>query len=107
MDLLVHNLVDLLHVVEHLVRLVIQSIKLLLVIFELNLTTEHLLARVVLFDLHLDFLQDLLLVRVDFRCVQVRVLMLSVVVGDRLLAFNHYRASELLDIPREGLSEHF
>jgi len=103
-DLLVHNLVDLFHVVEHLVRLVIQSIKLPLVVLELDLATEHLLARGVLFYLHLDLLQDLLLVRIHLRCVQVRVLVLPVVVGDCLLAFNHYGTSELLDIPREGLS---
>ena len=62
MDLLVDNLVDLLHVVKHLIGLVIQSVKLLFIVFELNLATEHLLPRVVLFDLHFDSFQDFLLI---------------------------------------------
>ena len=106
MDLLVDNLVDLLHVVEHLVRLLVEQVKLLLVAFQLDLTTVHLLTGVVLLGLLLDALQDLLLVVLALAWVQVRVLVLLVVVlesGNSLLL---HGAAELLDVATEGLSEH-
>ena len=106
MDLLVDNLVDLLHVVEHLVRLLVEQVKLLLVAFQLDLTTVHLLTGVVLLGLLLDALQDLLLVVLALARVQVRVLVLLVVVlesGNSLLL---HGAAELLDVATEGLSEH-
>ena len=106
MDLLVDNLVDLLHVVEHLVRLLVEQVKLLLVAFQLDLTTVHLLTGVVLLGFLLDALQDLLLVVLALAWVQVRVLVLLVVVlesGNSLLL---HRAAELLDVATEGLSEH-
>ena len=43
-NLLVDNLVDLFHVVEHLISLLVEQIKLLLVSLQLDLTTIHLLA---------------------------------------------------------------
>ena len=106
MDLLVDNLVDLLHVVEHLVRLLVEQVKLLLVAFQLDLTTVHLLTGVVLLGFLLDALQDLLLVVLALAWVQVRVLVLLVVVlesGNSLLL---HGAAELLDVATEGLSEH-
>ena len=66
----------------------------------------HLHARVILLDLLLDAVQDLLPVAGGLRWIQLRILMLSVVALDRLLAFVLNRATEVLDITRERLSEH-
>ena len=66
----------------------------------------HLHARVILLDLLLDAVQDLLPVAGGLRWIQLRVLMLSVVALDCLLAFIFDRATEVLDITRERLSEH-
>ena len=61
-DLLIDNLVDVLHVVEHLVSLVIQGVKLHLIVLQLDLATVHLLARIVLLSLRVDALKNLTLV---------------------------------------------
>ena len=106
MDLLVDNLVDLLHVVEHLVRLLVEQVKLLLVAFQLDLTTVHLLTGVVLLGFLLDALQDLLLVVLALARVQVRVLVLLVVVLESGNSLLFHGAAELLDVATEGLSEH-
>ena len=105
-DLLVNNLVDLLHVVEHFVSLVIQRIELALVALQLLLPTVHLLTRVIFIDALLNTLHDLLLVRCCLRCVEVRVLMFAIVALDGLLAFDLDWAAEFLDVARERLSEH-
>ena len=44
MDLLIDNLVDVFHVVEHLVGLLVELVELRLVVFELDLPTVHLLS---------------------------------------------------------------
>lgn len=62
MNLLVDNLVDLFHVVEHLISLVIKRVKLLLVALQLDLPVVHLLAGVVFLNFLLDSLQNLLFV---------------------------------------------
>ena len=92
--------------VEHLVSLVIQCIELALVALQLLLTAVHLLTRVVLIDALLNTLHDLLLVRCCLRCVQVRVLMLTVVALDSFLTLDLDWAAELLDVTRERLSKH-
>ena len=92
--------------VEHLVSLVIQCIELALVALQLLLTAVHLLTRVVLIDAFLNTLHDLLLVRCRLGCVQVRVLMLTVVALDSFLTLDLDWAAELLDVARERLSEH-
>mmetsp|Transcript_36605 Transcript_36605/g.44711 ORF Transcript_36605/g.44711 Transcript_36605/m.44711 type:complete len:375 (-) Transcript_36605:1047-2171(-) len=106
MDLLVHDLVDLLHVVEHLVSLLVQRVQLLLVLFKLDLSVVHLLTRVILLNLRLDTLEDLLLVVSVPGGVEVGVLVLAVVHGDGLLTLDLDWAAELLDVAREGLGEH-
>ena len=78
-DFLVHNLVDLLHVIEHIVGLVVELVELLLVLLELDLTIVHLLAGVVFLHLRLHALQNLLLVVLAAIRVEIRVLMLAVV----------------------------
>mmetsp|Transcript_921 Transcript_921/g.1265 ORF Transcript_921/g.1265 Transcript_921/m.1265 type:complete len:375 (+) Transcript_921:304-1428(+) len=106
MDLLVHDLVDLLHVVEHLVSLLVQRVQLLLVLFKFHLSVVHLLTRVILLNLRLDTLEDLLLVVSVPGGVEVGVLVLAVVHGDGLLTLDLDWAAELLDVAREGLGEH-
>lgn len=101
MDLLVHDLVDLLHVVEHLVSLLVKIIQLLLVLLKLDLAIVHLMARVFLLDLELQALHNGFLVVASLGWVQRRVLMLAVVHLDRLLALDLDGAAELLDIARE------
>ena len=58
----------------------------------------HLHARVILLDLLLDAVQDLLPVAGGLRWIQLRILMLSVVSMDCLLAFVLNRATEVLDV---------
>ena len=54
----------------------------------------------------MDALHDFLRVRSRLGWVQVRVLMVLVVPVDRLLSLELDWASELLDVAREGLSQH-
>lgn len=106
MDLLVHNLVDLFHVVKHLIGLLVQIVQLLLVILELDLAIVHFLARVVLQGFSLEALHDVhLIVHILVR-VERRVLVLPVVHLNSLLALDLNWPTEFLDVAREGLSEH-
>ena len=105
-DLLIYNLVDFLHVIEHIVGLLIKQVKLLLIALQLYLPIVHFHAGVILLDFLLDAVQDILPVAGGLRWIQLRVLMLSVVALDCLLAFIFDRATEVLDISRERLSKH-
>ena len=100
-DLLIDNLVNVLHVVEHLVGLLVELVELRLVVFEFNLPTVHLLPGVVLLDLGLDALHNLFRIGGGLGGVKVRVLMVLVVPADGLLPLELNRPPELLDIARE------
>ena len=97
-DLLIYNLVNFLHMIEHIVSLLIKQVKLRLIAFQLYLPIVHFDAGVILLDFLLDAVQDILPVAGGLRWIQLRILMLSVVALDCLLAFVFNRATEVLDI---------
>jgi hypothetical protein len=95
-NLLVDDLVDVLHVLEHLVRLLVQVVQLLLVALQLDLAHVHLLPRVVLLLLEGNTVHNLFVGRDGAGGVEVGVLVLAVVLLDGLLALLHHGAAELL-----------